>query len=435
MNKLLMTSMAIGALGAAFAGPAAAKAKIAVLHFFCAKAGCTDGSMPLSQLVRDGQGNYFGTTNGGGNGNNGVAFKASFDGTQWQVTRIHAFCAEAQCADGAAPQGGLIVDTSGNLYGATSGGGINSGGVVYKLSPSGKKWRYSVLYTFCSAANCTDGMTPRFMTLAYQGQASGVLYDGTSPLFGTTASGGNGSVAQAGAVFELTPKGKRWNETLIYSFCSDKKCNDGSVPYAGVTVDGSGNVFGVAAGGGEFQKGDNGGTVFELKPNGAHWKYSLLYTFCADRVHDICHDGDGPFAPPVLDDQGNLFGTTFRGGAKDNGVVYELSPAGKFDVLHDFCVKTGCSDGAQPNPGALVMDANGNLFGTTGAGGDATANAGIIFALTGAKHTGFAELAVFNSATGGQPYAGLILDASGDLLGTAPSGGKNAGGTIFSITP
>jgi uncharacterized repeat protein (TIGR03803 family) len=434
MYKLLNIAAAL-ALGAAFTGQASAKAQFDLLHSFCAKANCTDGATPQGALLADGMGNYYGTTAGGGDQDQGTVFKASFDGSQWRFTRIYSFCVAGSCPSGGAPRGGLIMDTAGNLYGTASGGGANGGGTIFKLTPQGGKWRYSVIYSFCGEANCTDGSQPQYVTLAYRGQASGVPYDGMSPLYGTASAGGMGAVTQDGAVFALTPNGKHWKESLVYSFCSQTNCNDGGVPFTGVAIDGSGNLFGTAAGGGQFQQGDDGGVLYELKPNGAHWKYSVLHAFCADREHDRCQDGSEPLAMPMLDASGDVFGTAIDGGANSHGVVWELPATGKFSVLHTFCSKTNCPDGAAPGASGLVMDSKGDLFGATLSGGDAAANDGVVFELTGAKHTTFTGLVLFKGPNGENPYAPLSLDASGDLFGLASGGGKTGLGTFFRITP
>jgi uncharacterized repeat protein (TIGR03803 family) len=435
MNKLLTTTAALALASAAFAGQAQAGAPLTVLHSFCLKTDCTDGAQPMGGLTSDGAGNYFGTTEGGGDANEGTVYKMSFDGTRWSVVRIHSFCATADCTDGAQPYGGVIVDTNGNLYGMTnSGGNSGNGGVIYELSPHGGKYTYSALYTLCSATNCADGQTPLYAELSYSGKASGALYDGTSPLYGTTSMGGSGSFAATGVVFSLTHKGKTWTQKVIYDFCSQTNCLDGGVPYAGVTVDGSGNLYGTNSAGGAYYSEDNGGTVFKLSLNGTRWKINVLHAFCAKQDgNGNCTDGSTPSAPPVLDASGNLFGTTVTG-ALGYGTVYEIPAGGKFALLHSFCVKNGCPDGALPGGRPLVLDAMGNLFGVATQGGSPTAQGGTVFELSGAKHV-FSTIDVFKGTNGAQPFGGLMLDASGALFGTASAGGKANHGTLYSIKP
>jgi uncharacterized repeat protein (TIGR03803 family) len=436
MNKLLNTTAALALAGAAFAGQAHAAATITVLHAFCAKTDCTDGALPSSPLVSDGAGNYYGTTQQGGDMNDGTVFQAHFDGTRWLVTRIYSFCAKNNCADGSQPFGGLVIDTKGNLYGSTSAGGANAKGMLFKLAPQGKKWLFSDGHDFCAAKNCTDGATPGYMTLAYQGQSSGAPYDGTSPLYGTTFLGGASSTTPVGMAFSLTPKGKGWTYKDIYDFCSQANCNDGGLAYSGVTVDGSGNLYGVAEAGGEFQNADHGGTVYKLSFNGSHWKFNLLHAFCEDtNGSGTCTDGDGPLAPPAVDADGNLFGTTYNGGANNSGSVYEIPASGKFSVLHSFCSAHGCLDGINPGPAALAIDNHGNLFGTTTAGGNKTLGDGVVFQLSGAKHTTLTTLVAFKGTNGAVPYSSVALDASGNLFGLTTGGGKNKQGVLFQVKP
>lgn len=428
-------SMIACAAAVAVAGIAPAHAAtFKVNHNFCVKADCTDGSTPIGAPVADASGIYYGVTNVGGINKVGTIFKAEFQSGDWHFTRIHSFCAKTDCTDGANPAAGLVIDTHGNLFGTTSQGGANAGGTMFELSRNGGKWTYRVLYSFCSATNCVDGKQPLFGGLSYQGQASGTPYDGTTPLFGVTLEGGN---VGAGVVFALTPKGKNWNEKAIYSFCSLVNCSDGGVPYAGVLVDGNGNLFGGAGLGGASADSDMCcGTLYELSPHGTNWKYTTLHVFCSDKVGDICTDGRIPFAAPIMDAEGNLYGTTIFGGAGDMGVAYKLVPNGvrsKFTVLHNFCAKTNCADGAAPYAGPLVMDAAGTLYGTTSAGG--SADAGLVFSLGGAKLTTFKILNVFKGGNGSQPYTGLTLDPSGTLYGLATGGGKHIGGVFYSVMP
>lgn len=434
MNKLLLGAVAITALGAIFTQPASATT-FKVEHSFCTKADCTDGSQPFGTPVADASGNYYGGLSQGGKFGHGAIYQAVLQSGAWHVTDIHNFCAHANCTDGAQPQGPLIIDTDGNLYGMTAMGGTHSGGLVFEISHTGGKWVYHVLHDFCAKTNCADGGTPEFAGLAYQGQASGVLYDGRSPLYGTTGLGGS---AGAGTVYSLTPNGKSWTEKVIYSFCAETNCTDGGEPYSGVMVDGHGNLFGTAALAGESTGSDSCcGSVYELSPKGTGFKFTQLHMFCSDIVGGICQDGRAPLSPPIMDADGTLYGTAFGGGSQDFGVVYKLVPNGahyKLTVLHNFCsVGSMCSDGGIPYVGALTMDAAGALYGTTLAGG--AAEDGVLFKLSGRDLTKFSNLVVFKGANGGGPATGVVLDKSGALFGTATGGGKDSDGVFFRVDP
>jgi uncharacterized repeat protein (TIGR03803 family) len=202
----------------------------------------------------------------------------------------------------------LTIDKSGNLYGTTHWGGSNGAGVVFMVSPSGNE---ATLYNFCSQAYCTDGGEPQ----------GSMVFDTNGNLYGTTNGGG---AHGGGTVFMLTPS---TDETVLYNFCSQSGCVDGIGPVAGVVLDKRGNLYGTtsAGGAGEFADG-GGGTVFKLKPTGEE---TVLYNFCSQTG---CADGRSPSAAVVFDRSGNLYGTTYSGGASSGcyiygcGVVFKLAP-------------------------------------------------------------------------------------------------------------
>jgi len=437
MSKALFLTAAASLISAiAFAGPAHA-VDFKVEHNFCTKGDCPDGSAPVSTPVTDGAGNFYGTTMTGGSSGVGTVYRMSFDGSKWKYTVIHSFCTGSECAAGGySPQGGLIIDTAGNLYGMTSDGGNNAGnsgsGVIYELSPNGNKWKFKILYTFCASGTCTDGRDPAYATLAYQGQASGMPYDGVSPLYGTTQWGG---MADVGTIFQLTPKGNGWSEKVIYNFCSRANCIDGGAPYAGVTVDGSGNLYGGATLGGLGETEDCCGVLYELKKQGTKWDYVSLHEFCSD-VNGVCKDGQLIIAPPTIDGAGNLYGTTTVGGTWDFGTVYKLVPNGeksKLTTLYNFCKEFSCQSGKNPWAGALVMDAAGTLYGTTLQG--AANDSGTVFSLSGVKHDKLTVLTTFKGPNGSVPFAGLVMDSHGALFGAAQAGGRYGAGTFFKVVP
>ena len=267
-----------------------------VLHAFC-RGGfntCSDGSTPTS-LLFDSGGNLYGTTLYGGTslsdcfgGSCGTVFELSppMGGSgAWTHTVLYSFCAVAKCADGAFPYsfGGLAFDSGGNLYGTTYAGGTNASacnnagcGVVFKLTPprGSGEWTETTLYSFCSSANCADGQLP----------FGGVTFGSAGNLYGTTEYGGErqsgcptigiDDAAGCGTVFELTPtgNGSTWVSTVLYSFCSSGNCAAGNNPFAGVTLDSQGNLYGTVSNGGKTgcynPKGQpiGCGAVFELTP-------------------------------------------------------------------------------------------------------------------------------------------------------------------------
>jgi uncharacterized repeat protein (TIGR03803 family) len=295
-----------------------------LLHSF---AGGKDGYYPQGPLSIDTAGNVYGTTVFGGthgrtcdNRACGTVFELSpgTDGA-WTETVLHSFQNTHQ--DGGYPDGGVVLDAAGNLYGTTELGGVHSSGTVFEMSLVGGTWTESILHNFCSEANCTDGSVP-FASL---------VFDAAGNLYGTTQDGGSlvgtgcgGS--PCGTVFELSPgTGSTWTESVLYSFCSLSDCADGALPSAGRLVfDAMGNLYGTTGAGG-LHGGDcdsyGCGTVFELTPSaGGVWSETVLYKFPPNGAHGLAPSG------LVLDSVGNLFGTTANGGLSSAGTVFEVTP-------------------------------------------------------------------------------------------------------------
>src|ERR1022692_2790827 len=252
---------------------------------------------------------------------------------------------------------------------------------------------------------------------------SSLIFDAAGNLYGTTVGGGPSG---DGTVFELTPgAGGTWTEKVLHSFSGGA---DGTHPYAGLIFDAAGNLYGTTDLGGAYGYG----TVFELTPAaGGTWTEKVLHNFNNEGT-----DGIERLGPLIIDAAGNLYGTTYQGGAYNSyGTVFELTPAAggtwTEKVLHSFGNGT---DGLIPY-GGLIFDAAGNLYGTTGYGG--TNDLGTVFELTPAAGGTWTEqvLHSFGSGTdGAYPYAGLIFDGAGNLYGTT-SGGGTAHGTLFELTP
>jgi uncharacterized repeat protein (TIGR03803 family) len=324
--------------------------------------------------------------------------------------------------DGFDPQGNLTLDSAGNLYGTTVYGGANKTacnghgcGTVFKLAPptsKGGSWTETILYSFTGG---DDGANPQ----------AGVILDSVGNLYGTTENGG--SLAR-GTVFELSPgQDGVWAEVVLYTYGMDE---GGGIPLGGVVFDGSGNLYCTASTGGP----EGGGTVFELSPGlGGSWTYALLYGFDASNGSN---DGIGPGDGVVFDAAGDLYGTTMQGGNFGFGTVFELTPsAGSWSetILYSFA---GGNDGASPMA-SLVLDAAGNLDGTTFAGGG-KGNPGTVFRLTpgaGGRWTEGVFALPSNGSLGYQPSAPLLLDGAGHAYGTTVAGGVAGRGVIFRIAP
>jgi uncharacterized repeat protein (TIGR03803 family) len=372
--------------------PSAAQAyTLKILHSFCAQSGCPDGAEPEATLLMDSSGNLYGTTLGGGDHSRGTVFELApnADKSRWKHKLLYSFCFQSDCKDGQLPTTPVIIDSSGALFGTTSAGGKHNSGVAFRLKKKAGVWSLKVLYTFCKGGvPCADGDIPGRPT--YIGAASGSPYDGTSPLFSAATGGGNGT-QPGGVIFQLTPipgKVKR-AETVLYNFCSEggANCTDGRNPVGSPILDAAGNMFGTTFVGGAFELG----TVFEFSPD---LKETVLYSFCPGGGN--CVDGQEPQSTPLKDGSGNLFGTTPKGGPNCTqgsvcGVVFRLVPNGtqsQYSVVYGFCALADCADGATPT-GDLIMDEAGALYGTTtnGGGNDIDTGGiggGTVFKLSGA---------------------------------------------------
>jgi uncharacterized repeat protein (TIGR03803 family) len=289
----------------------------------------SNGSFPASALIQDQAGNLYGTADEGPGGA-GIVFKLSPQGEQ---TVLHAFQGGLD-RNPRVPSGGLLMDKAGNIYGATVFGGNGSCqfgcGTIYRLDSAGS---LHVLHQFSGGA---DGSKP----------FGGLSQDAAGNLYGVAQSGGNLSCPEfpasgCGTVFRLAKNGMF---KVLHTFQGGQ---DGATPQPGLLLDATtGNLFGVAADGGNSENG----TVFRIASDG---KYTVLHRFSGK-------DGSAPNGGLVSDSVGNLFGTTQVGGTAGLGTVFVLTPAGRLKVLHAF---TGDLDGASPLAG-VIRDAAGHLFGT-----------------------------------------------------------------------
>jgi len=429
VSMILAVAMVVGAV-VIFPGSASAGER--VIYSF---AGGNDG-IGSNDLIADGAGNLYGTTfNGGGSAGAGTVYELSPPaqrGGAWTESILYSF-SYALLGNGIGPLAGLAMDSAGNLYGTTWLGGPQGAGVAFELSPpavKGGAWTYSLLYGFGGA-----GLSSPEARLAL---------DKVGNLYGTTASGGAGACAGGcGGVFKLAPpaqSGGAWTETVLFSFSGTFETGGGTS--GGLTMDSHGAVYGTTYSG----SGGPSGTVFRLTPTkGGHWTHTVLYAFAGFA------DGAFPQAEVVFDKNGNLYGMTNYGGSggpncfsSPCGTVFELmpTPTGPWThtVLYSF---NGGTDGGYPGR-ALTLDAAGNLYGTTGIGGDPSCTGGngdgcgTVFRLAPRAVQGESWMeTILNRFTGGSDGAGPggLTFGKGHLLYGPAGAGANGDGLVFSIAP
>jgi uncharacterized repeat protein (TIGR03803 family) len=402
-----------------------------VLHTFT---GGDDGGNPVVGLTMDRAGNLYGTAQFGGTGNCtgsglnipgcGTVFKLTHRGSGWTFTPLYSFQGWNP-TDGAYPQSRVTIASDGSLYGATAVGGLLEDcfpgcGTVYRLQPPATvcnsvscQWRETVLHRFTAGQ---DGNDP----------TGDLTLDSSGNVYGTTFKGGGGS--SNGTVYEISPSGGGWNESILYNFTGGLV---GAAPYSGVIFDAAGNLNGTATDGGE----NDFGTVFQLTPSSSGWTGSALWAFSENE------DGYGISAGLILDSAGNLYGATANGYPNGQAVVFELARSGggwSYIPLYGF---EGVY-GAGPR-GKLLMDSAGNLYGTVYGAYETMNPYGSVFKLTPSDGAWiYTDLYDFTGGSdGAYPYDGLIMDADGKLYGTTSAGGNsgcqhgNGCGVVFEITP
>jgi uncharacterized repeat protein (TIGR03803 family) len=322
---------------------------------------------------------------------------------------------------------GLTVDESGNIWGTSYSGGAYEYGNVFELTRNtAGQWTETVLYSFTGGS---DGENPI--------DDDGPLVDSAGNLYGTTVYGGTWG---AGTVFKLTRGLSGWQESVLWNFTCR---NDGCDPAASLVSDSAGNLYGTTFAGGPGGFGH--GTVFMLSPDGnGNWQETTLHNFSGKA------DGAGPLSALVLDRSGNIYGTTSAGASSycvgGCGVIFKLTPevSGGWDeqVLYFF---KGGKDGSFPI-GKLVFDVWGNIYGVAQAAGDISCSygyapgCGTVFRLAQPKSADgqwyLSTLHVFTgSSDGASPSAGLIVDKTGALYGTAFGGSNGKCPSNFSTTP
>jgi uncharacterized repeat protein (TIGR03803 family) len=403
-------------------GQSAKAQTFTTLHTFT---GDRDGGNPVG-LTLAGSGALYGATSYGGAGSNcsegcGVVFKMTEKDSGWTLSPLYEFTGSP---NGANPSAGVSIGPTGALYGTTIAGGSANYGTVFQLTPPATVcktaicyWNEDLLYSFQGPPN--DGASPS------QGL---LIFDTAGNIYGMTENGGTANV---GTVFELSQSSNGWNENVYYSF--GQSPTDGAAPSGGLVFDcapGCGGLFGTTSSGGA---GEYGGTIFQLPYSGYE---NILYNFIP---------GSGnPYEPTgtlLVDQYGNLYGTTDLGGGYGSGIVFELASQ---NGVWNFEVLASLECGLGPPPSALVMDSAGNLYGTCMQGTLGEQNNGMVFQLSyshGGWHVN--DLHDFNYSDSGCFPGNLVLDGNGNLYGTTWSGGSsddncwssNFGfGTVWQIT-
>jgi uncharacterized repeat protein (TIGR03803 family) len=406
------------------AAPAAEAQTLTVLHSFT---GGSDGGSPAAGLTVDAAGNFYGTTPDGGAGY-GTVFKLSPSRSGWLLSPLYSF---AGPPDGATPVARVVFGPDHTLYGTTEYGGYRGScgpgcGTVFKLAPPPAAcktavcpWDETILRRFS-----TGGVFPE----------SEVTFDSQGNLYGTTnqsagARDGGGGCEPCGDVYELLPSNGGWTEEDIYEFSGFTLGDTGGYPIGGVIFGRDGNLYGTTS-----AYGCEYGTLFQLTYSGSTWTETTLHSFCGG------NDGASPVSSLIMDEAGNMYGATIGAYAGYGGVrgsAFMLTPSNggwDYSLIYTFPEYGG-------GPAAsLVMDTAGNLYGTTVTGGHlgcGSYGCGTIFKLSPASGDWtYTELYDFTGGDdGGAPYSNLIIDAAGNLYGTASIGGQSGKGVVFEFTP
>ena len=415
---------------------------------FTGSTGAVLGQSPKGPLALGGDGSFYGTTQSGGSGNLGTAFKVTSGGV---LTTLVNFTGATGAALGSTPQSGLVLGTDGNFYGTTSGGGIYIQGTVFKVSPGGVLTTLISLNTPPVIGKLVQGSDGSFYgtTLAGGGNLSyGTVFNGPVggalkmlaalvPTSGTTALNSQGGLIQgsdgnyygtsqsggsfnSGSVFKITPAGVLG--TVIH-FSGTSGANLGSAPRAALLLGSDGNYWGTTNTGGS---GTSNGTIFKMTPAGVQ---TTVLSFTGITGANL---GSNVQAPLILGSDGNYYGTTGNGGTTNVGTVFKVTPGGVLTTLVNFTSTPGTTPGSLPS-GFLVQGNDGNFYGTTQTGG--ASNLGTVFRVTpGGVFTSLATFTGTGGALPGQtPTMGLVKGPDGFLYGTTTTGGTNSFGTIFRV--
>lgn len=403
--RILKTATMVGAAGMftlCLLASLAESQTFSVLHSFGEG---SDGYEPLSGVTIDVVDNLYGTAMFGGGNSSGIAYKLTRHGSDWTYAVLHHFGGP----EGSDPQAKLLLDNNGSLYGTATAGGTWSGGTLFNLRPSPNRcgalqcpWSAAVLHNF---AQSSDGASPESINFDFAGN-----------IIGTTPQGGP---VNLGTVFRLTRSQGGWEFSVLTGFRGTATGAD----FGGVVADAEGNVFG--AGSSPYP-----GTVFEITNAG---EVEILHRFTS-------RDGLDPFYGLVMDPAGNLYGQTAFGGPQSNGgTVYELSPNGGSWIFSTAYSFPGAVNDGVIGSASVTMDVHGNIYGTTFANG--AYNYGTVFKLTPSENGWiYTDLHDFTGGTDGcYPWSDVVMDSSGNLYGTASGCGASRypteGGTVWEITP
>jgi len=398
-----LTILVLAGLGVISTGAAPAQTLTTLTNF-----DKTNGQTPFGNLFADANGNLFGATLDGGTSGSGTVFEIvkSSSGYAGTATTLVNFVGYI---NGEEPPGGLIADANGNLFGITFAGGTFDDGTVFEIVKRSRGYTSPpiTLVNF----NGTNGSFPH----------AGLIADANGDLLGTTSAGGTSG---DGTVFEIVKAANGYASlpTTLVNFNG----TNGKEPLGGLIADANGNLFGTT-----FKGGASGeGTVFEIVKSTSGYA-STPTTLVSFNVTN----GVYPYAGLIADANGNLFGTTYNAGAFGAGTVFEIvKTSSGYASTPSTLLNFNVTNGEAPQSG-LIADANGNLFGTTFKGG--TSGDGTVFEIVKTT-SGYASaptiLVNFNGTNGAGPRGGLIADANGNLFGTTTAGGRSGDGTVFEIT-
>ena len=415
-RRFVATVLALAAAGWALPTSAGSQVQYQyqILHAFGAG---DDGNAPEGPPVFDKKGNLYSSTYVGGANQLGTVFELT-PGTngQWSETILHSF--PASPGDGYEPTG-IVMDGAGNLYGTTTIGGTSGNckvvqgcGTIFELSPgTNGQWTESILYNFCSLANCADGGVPGYAPTLGSG---GALY----------------GVASENA-YQLAPGSNGWTFNVLYTFCSLPNCNDGNDPSGSLTLDARGNVYG------ETAEGGNGGVAYVLHPErSGQWKEFVLHGFFGG------DDGFDPNGALALHGDA-LYGSTEAGGGNSCeggcGTVFQLTRGSGTNIneqiLHDFGPNE--AQGLIPVAG-VASNQRGDLFGVTTFGGSPSCECGVVYGMKpqGNGKWAYQVLYAFDVGTGGfYPDSTPTIDSQGNVYGTTSAGGQYGPGVVFELSP
>ena len=352
------------------------------------------GVVPDAGVLLGSDGNFYGTTNGGGLHGSGTAFQLSPAGTLRTLANFTGG------ASGLSPQASLVQGVDGNYYGTTQSGGVYSLGTIFMVSPSG-------VFTTVASLNSTTGTNP----------IAGLIVGADNSLYGVCQSGGSSG---SGTVFKVTLSG---TVTTLVNFSGTTGAVLGSSPKGNLTLGSDGNFYGTTSSGGT----GTFGTVFKMTPAGV---LTTLVNFTGTTGAAL---GSAPLTPLVQGPDGNFYGTT-NGGTSNLGTAFVMTPAGVLTTLVNFTGTTGATLGSAPR-GNLALGSDGNYYGTTQTGG--TANLGTVFQLTPAGV--LTTLVNFTGTTGASlgsaPLSGLIVDNAGNFYGACSTGDLYNQGNVFQLAP